>query len=285
MDEILEKRYSEILAGIDPSFLDPKAAEVRRLSTPFLVSGPEDPDARRIMVIGREFGGKGWIVPHEGDGAAAYVTKALSKHRNFFDKWIEKGPDRGRTFFNFMRDLAKSFGAEGLIYSNLLCIDSRGKAPTKSKYFPEIKDLSKRLLDVQIDHFKPDVIIFANGTSGEQIRARREFFPMKGRERVFVSRRTWEEVGIQRGQLEEFELYGKFLCYRIQHPSAQSKASMAARRHLLEVLAQTLPQERLVTASVTGAGGSLTSHTNHETTRTDKARSVAPGTGTFSPQA
>jgi hypothetical protein len=254
MDEILEKRYSEILAGIDPSFLDPKAAEVRGLSTPFLVSGPEDPDARRIMVIGREFGGDGWIVRHEGDGATAYVTKALAKHRDFFDRWMKKGPDRGATFFNFMRALAKSFGTEGLIYSNLLCIDSRGKDPRRSEHFPFIKRLSKQLLDAQLHHFKPDVVIFANGSTTVNIR--REFFPIEGEGKVCVSRRNWEEAGISREQLWEFELLGKFLCYRIQHPSAQSKASMAARRHLLEVLAQTLPQERLVTASATGAGGS-----------------------------
>lgn len=254
MDELLEKRYSEILAGIDPSFLDPKAAEVRGLSTPFLVRGPEDPDARRIMVIGREFGGDGWIVQHEGDGATAYVTKALAKHRDFFDRWMKKGPDRGATFFNFMRALAKSFGTEGLIYSNLLCIDSRGKDPRRSEHFPFIKRLSKQLLDAQFHHFKPDVVIFANGSTTVNIR--REFFPIEGEGKVCVSRRNWEEAGISREQLWEFELLGKFLCYRIQHPSAQSKASMAARRHLLEVLAQTLPQERLVTASATGAGGS-----------------------------
>jgi hypothetical protein len=255
MDEILERRYSEILAGIDPSFLDPMAAEVRGLSTPFLASGPEDPDARRIMVIGREFGGNGWIVRQEGDGAAAYVTKALAKHRHFFDKWIKKSPDGGATFFNFMRALARSFGTEGLIYSNLLCIDAGGRSPSKSEHFPLIKRLSKQLLDVQLDHFKPDVVIFANGM--DTVGIRREFFPIDGDGKVCVSLRNWEKSGISRNQLWEFELLGKFLCYRIQHPSARSKAANAARKQLLEVLAQSLPQEQLVTASAANVGGSV----------------------------
>ena len=95
MDEILEARYSEILADVDPSFLDPEVARSRNLSTPFLVSGPTDRDVCRIMVIGREFGGRGWYVPHEGDGPRAYVTKALIKHRAFFDKCVaQKDMDR-----------------------------------------------------------------------------------------------------------------------------------------------------------------------------------------------
>ncbi|CAM2173617.1 hypothetical protein PSAC2689_220061 [Paraburkholderia sacchari] len=127
MDAILEKRYAEILAAIAPSFLDPNVARGRKISTPFLVSGPKNPDARRIMVIGREYGGNGWIVPHECDGPNAYVTKALSRHRNFFDGAMAKnGRDRGDTFFNFMRDLGRSVATEGLIYSNLLCCYSSG---------------------------------------------------------------------------------------------------------------------------------------------------------------
>jgi hypothetical protein len=255
MDETLEARYSEILVGIDPSFLDHTEAKGRGLSTPFLVNGPKDPDARRIMVIGREYGGDGWIVQPKGKGVSAYVTEALAKHQKFFDKCMaQREMDRGSTFFNFMRALRNKFGPGGLIYSNLLCIDSGGTDPSKSKDFPLIKDLSKRLLDVQLDHFKPDVVIFANGSTTRDVRV--EFFPTKGEKKVCVGRRDWEEAGIPNMQLWEFELLGKFLCYRIQHPSAQSKASAAARRHLVEVLAQTLLQGRLVSASAAGAGGS-----------------------------
>ncbi|MFM0326991.1 hypothetical protein [Caballeronia glebae] len=71
MNATLEKRYSEILEAIDPSFLDHAMAKGRKLSMPFLVSGPRDPDARRIMVIGREYGGKGWKVEHNGEGPNA----------------------------------------------------------------------------------------------------------------------------------------------------------------------------------------------------------------------
>jgi hypothetical protein len=260
VDEALAARYAHILAEICPSFLHYEAAERRGLSTPFLVNGPKDPTARRIMVIGREYGAKGWKVEPEADGVSAYVAAALAKHRKVFDAFLaqdKKGP--GVTFPNFLRELAEGLGTgDGLIYSNLLCIDSGGKAPTKSKHFPEIEGLSKRLLDAQIDHFKPDAIIFANGTSAEQVRIRRRFFPVKGKGRVFVSRRNWEDVGIPKGQLEEFELYGKFVCYRIQHPSnwrgEAAAEAVKARRHLLKVLTQ--PRKQIVVVSAAGVSAS-----------------------------
>ncbi|MCM3609462.1 hypothetical protein M4D49_28700 [Cupriavidus pauculus] len=250
MDKTLEAYYAEILATTDPSFLDPAVAKSRGLSTPFLVSGPKDPGVPRIMVIGREFGGKHWHVNPEGGGVNAYVAKALNKHREFLEKWLAKGGDSGTTFFNFLRALADKFDPGGLIYSNLFCIDAAGGDPSGSEHFPEIKRLSKLLLDAQFDRFQPDVVIFAHGSASAA--TRREFFPTKGLSRVCVGRRDWEEVGIPNMQLWEFELYGKYLCYRIQHPANwRGKAgaeAATARRHLLDVLTQTLPKRRSIPA-------------------------------------
>ncbi|WP_144403807.1 MULTISPECIES: hypothetical protein [Caballeronia] len=247
MDEVLAARYAQILEEFDPAFYDLDEARLRKLSTPFLVNGPRDATARKVMVIGREYGASGWNVKAHEKGARAYVQAALARHREVFDGFLAGSTGPGLSFPNFLRDLAKCLGtADGLIYSNLLCVDSRGKSPTRSKYFPKIADLSKRLLDVQIDHFRPDVIIFANGTSGEQVRIRRKFFPIKGKGRVFVSRRHWMDIGIEKGQLEEFELHGKFLCYRIQHPANwrgdAGVQAARARRHLLDLLSAGAPQ-------------------------------------------
>jgi len=136
MDETLEARYAEILATTHPSFLDPAVAKTRGLSTPFLVNGPKDPSARRIMVIGREFGGKHWHINPEGGGVNAYVEKALAKHRASLDKWLDKGGDGGTTFFNFMRALADRFDPGGLIYSNLFCMMLVGVTRAARNTFP-----------------------------------------------------------------------------------------------------------------------------------------------------
>ncbi|MGY8527207.1 hypothetical protein [Paracidovorax citrulli] len=239
MSTTIAARYEAILENAGPAFLNP-APNTDNLSMPFLVSEPKDPTAPRIMVIGREFGAKGWRVPYEGGGIATYVAKALDTHRNFLANHLAAPKTRGATFFNFMRDLQDKLGAGGLIYSNLLCIDSAGRDPRKSEHYAKIKSLSKQLLDAQLDHFQPNVIIFANGAS--TVKVRREFFPIEGDNKVCVSRRHWEDIGIRKEHLWEFELLGKFRCYRIQHPATVRGRADAeiARQQLIKEIAQTL---------------------------------------------
>ena len=235
-NESVEKRYVAILDDIDPGYLDRTADESGRLSSPFIVSGPTDPGAPRIMVIGREFGGRGWRVPYEGGGPEAYVAAALVKHRNFFAEKMAKSAPPG-TFFHFMKRLAKSCGQGGLIYSNLFCFDSLGKDPRRSSHFPLVKNVSKLLLDAQIENFQPDVIVFANGM--DSVGVRRDFFPIAGEASVCLGRRNWEDEGIPKEHLWEFMLHGRYRCYRIHHPSAQSSMAARVRRRLLEVIAES----------------------------------------------
>jgi hypothetical protein len=236
LNESIGKQYAAILADINPAYLDRTADESGRLSSPFLVSGPTDPKAPRIMVIGREFGGSGWRVPYEGGGHEAYVAAALLKHKKFFEEKMAKRARPG-TFFHFMKRLAMKCGQEGLIYSNLFCFDLMGKDPRRStSHFPLVKSVSRLLLDAQIEHFQPDVIVFANGM--DSVGVRREFFPIDGDAKVCQSRRNWEDEGIPKEHLWEFELHGKYRCYRIHHPSAQSSMAAKARRRLLEVISE-----------------------------------------------
>jgi hypothetical protein len=229
----VEARYAEILSGIDPAYLNRTADESRRLSSPFLVSGPTQTAARRIMVIGREFGGRGWRVPYEGGGAEAYVAAALVKHRNFLAGKLAK-PARVGTFFHFMKRLAHACGQESLIYSNLLCFDSMGRDPRRSSHFPLVKRVSKLLLDAQIEYFQPETIIFANGM--DSVGIRRDFYPTSGEAKVCRGGRSWEHEGIPKGHLWEFELHDRYRCYRIHHPSAQSSMAARARRRLVAIL-------------------------------------------------
>ncbi|GAB3758730.1 hypothetical protein GCM10028796_04840 [Ramlibacter monticola] len=232
----LEERYVEILADIDTAYLERTADESGRLSSPFLVSGPRDPGARRIMVIGREFGGRGWRVPYQGGGPQTYVDTALAKHRKFFAEKMEK-PARPGTFFHFMKRLAFKTGQRGLIYSNLFCFDSMGRDPRRSSHFPVVKKVSKLLLDAQIEHFQPDAIVFANGM--DSVGIRRDFFPIAGEDKVCQGRRDWEHEGIPKGHLWEFELHETYRCYRIHHPSAQSSMAARVRRRLFEIITES----------------------------------------------
>lgn len=236
-NESIEKRYAAILADIDPGYLDRTADESKKLSSPFLVSGPSDPGVPRIMVIGREYGDKGWDVKqYKGGGPEVYVAAALDKHRKFFVNKMTKLARPG-TFFHFMKLLEMEYGQGGMIYSNLFCFDSEGKNPRHSTHFPLVKKISKLLLDAQIEHFQPDVIVFANGMGS--VGVRRDFFPIAGEAKVCEGLRDWEVEGIPIRHLWEFKLYGRYRCYRIHHPSAQSSMANRARRRLAEIITES----------------------------------------------
>lgn len=188
------------------------------------------------MVIGREFGGNGWRVQYEGGGPKVYVAAALDKHRKFFVNKMTK-PARPGTFFHFMKLLEMKYGQGGMIYSNLFCFDLKGKDPRNSTHFPLVKKISKLLLDAQIEHFQPDVIVFANGM--DSVGVRRDFFPIAGDAKVCEGLRDWEAEGIPIRHLWEFRLDGRYLCYRIHHPSARSSMANRARRRLLEIMTES----------------------------------------------
>jgi len=246
IDSRLAARYTEILQTLSPDYLDRKH---EGLSHPFLSSGPSDPRARKIMVIGRECGGKsGWTVKdYKGEGPQAYVTAALAQHRRALEWGLNskhaKKPGRFLHFLKRVHDLSPG----GVIYSNLFAFDVKGKDPRRlPEHYPKVRDFSKLLLQAQIDHFQPDVIVFANGIDSADVR--REFFPL-GKGMASESVRHWEPA-IPKGQLWQFQLYGKYPCFRIQHPSAWSKPAYAARKYLLttvlpEALARAVPESKV----------------------------------------
>jgi hypothetical protein len=233
-DKALEERYAKILDELPESYFAGTACE--HLSKPFLVSGPIDPAARKVMVIGRECGWN-WDVPYEGGRAEAYIPAALKLHRERFERWMERAKmGSGATFFGFMQALACRLGSRyGLIYSNLFCFDFAGGDPRQAKrhYEEIVEPYSARLLNAQIEHFQPDLIIFANGIDSRSVR--KKFFP---HEEGVVQGKRWSALTqeIPDNQLWEFQLYGKYRCLRIHHPSSYSKGARRAREYLISNL-------------------------------------------------
>ncbi len=191
------------------------------------------------MVVGRECGAP-WRVGHEGAEVRAYIAAALKHHECKFKAWMEKR-QRGATFFNFMRQIEQKVGRGGLIYSNLFAFDFDGQDPRacKEHYESVIEPLSRELLKAQIDHFRPDLIIFANGVTSMQVR--RRIFPHAPG--VVKGGQDWSAAphSIPNSQLWEFELYGRYRCLRIQHPSNYSKPAARARQFLVDRLLPAAP--------------------------------------------
>lgn len=232
-EKTLTERYVEILSDLDESYL--LGTALAQLSRPFLVSEPLDP-ARKVMVIGRECGWN-WNVPYKkGDGVQAYVDSALVCHREKFQRWMSKPKSPySATYFGFMQALGRELGStDSLIYSNLFCFDYEGGDPRKARthYAEVVEPYSEKLLRAQIAHFKPQLIIFANGIDSKNVR--KKFFP---HQEGVVKNVRWSGLlrEIPDNQLWEFTLSGTH-CLRIHHPSAFSVPARQTREYLLRNL-------------------------------------------------
>ncbi|ABA88065.1 hypothetical protein Pcar_0808 [Syntrophotalea carbinolica DSM 2380] len=238
----LANEYREILKDLDVSFLDPHHPSGRReegLSGLFLTSIPKQYKAakNKIMIIGRETAGWNVLnrnIQEEFTTLSSYIEKALTKHREFFEKQLNIRNSRGQTFHNFTRAVAKKCGKEGIIYSNLFCFDWKKGSPIGCPYFETIKKFSEQLVKLQIRFFAPDIIIFANGM--DSVPYRREFFPIAGDNKVCHNGRDYSDQGIPNGQLWEFDLFDSIRCFRIHHPSAYAQKAKVARKFLVDLL-------------------------------------------------
>lgn len=238
----LARVYANALEDFDHMLLDRsnKAyVDEHGLSGLFLPSMPPalHQARHRIMIVGAETAG--WNVLNQGetfDTLESYVDRAMTKHERFArERFLQLTQDRGHTFWNFMRNVGRHCGTDGLIYANLFCCDWKGGSPLRSPRFKMVQHYSVRLLRAQVEFFAPSIIIFANGIASAG--ARRAVFPNKGTDGM-CSRGYDFAVshGIPNSHLWAFKLNDKIDCYRIQHPSSQKAGAGAAREFLLSLL-------------------------------------------------
>ncbi|MEG1488508.1 hypothetical protein [Acinetobacter sp.] len=234
--DVLEKEYLKILENIDESFfniLHPDSKYKEGLSGLFLASEPDEywSAKNKILIIGAET--RGWNIKlTQGYSLEHYLDTAIEKNKAFFKKMMSTPRTKKITFHDFTRAVADKSGSDGLIYCNLFCFAWKEKSPIKSKYFEQIKNISSALLNVQIQYFEPNIIIFANGSSSTIYR--REFFDPA----LYANGQSYESDDVAKNQLYKFTYDDKFLCYRIQHPSTirGKKSAILARKKLIELL-------------------------------------------------
>lgn len=232
--------YRKILAPVDVALLDksrhsdPIHAGLSGLFlagySPYLTTA-----SKRVMVVGRET--RQWNVLRADRpfiDKDDYLEKAIAESQNYLKDALAQSADPGCSFFNFVRDLAIRYGHDGIIWANLFCFSWKSGSPMRADLFKTIRDISERFLKAQITHLRPDMIIFANGSSSAHVR--QTFFPHKNPGSVCSDSRHYTEQGIAKGQLWSFRLYGQIPCYRIQHPSSRSRQARAARTALLQLL-------------------------------------------------
>lgn len=240
MQQTLAKAYHDVLTVLPQHWLDRSKihhSEYAKLSGLFLpgTSAAYQSAPRKILVVGRET--RRWDVL-KGDekfqNLEDYIYRAMAIQQDHLAKFILKPRDRGESYFNLLRDLAADQGIPGLAWANLFSFAWNKKSPMRWEHFPTLLEISERLLKVQIEILRPDIIIFANGASSARFRQR--YFPHKGEGNVCAGLGDFSGEGIPRNQLWRFRLHQRIQCFRIQHPSSISASSRAARRFLLEHL-------------------------------------------------
>ncbi len=126
--------------------------------------------------------------------------KVITKTRSRFKQY----------FFRLAKEL--ELDPKAIIYANLFAWDYNKKSPrTRPKSeLEEITSISKELLEIQIKHLKPDVVIFAAGFADIDPVIKQLLNDNFGgyRNKEVISRKFWE-----------FEA-ADAICFRIAHPRA-----------------------------------------------------------------
>ncbi|AMN68624.1 hypothetical protein [Psychrobacter sp. P11G5] len=233
LQEKLFERYMSI-AEEHQEFLE-KSLSYNDLAKLLLGSVPDEYEQapNKILIVGRET--KGWLkswndFQYDKNG----IKRSMDESKDFVrDQLKEKKKDtRGKSFFNFVRDIAKKSGDNGILWANIYASDYKGGHINHIKdkdMIKEIETISKKIIVAQIEVLNPDIIIFATGNQG--IAARRRYFPNSElRERTAIE--GYPSKDLWAFKLPDYDAQ----CYRIHHPSSFSNEKRQARQKLIEIL-------------------------------------------------
>lgn len=235
LQEKLFERYMKI-SEEHQEFLD-KTLSYKCLSKLLLGGVPDEYEqaSNKILIVGREtknwLNGNEWInLQYDKKGTRRLMEKSIC----FFQGQIKdnKKNSQGNSFLNFVRDIAKKSGRDGLLWANIYAFDYNGGHVNHIKdknMIKEIETISRKIIVAQIEILNPDIIIFATGNQG--IAARRRYFPNSElRERTAIE-------GYPSKDLWAFKLPDHDAqCYRIHHPSSFRSEKREARQKLIEIL-------------------------------------------------
>ncbi|OLF37356.1 MULTISPECIES: hypothetical protein [unclassified Psychrobacter] len=233
LQEKLFDRYMSI-AEEHQEFLE-KSLSYNDLAKLLLGSVPDEYEQapNKILIVGRET--KGWLkslndFQYDKNG----IKRSMDESKDFVrDQLKEKKKDtRGKSFFNFVRDVAKKSGDNGVLWANIYASDYKGGHINHIKdkdMIKEIETISRKIIVAQIEVLNPDIIIFATGSQG--IAARRRYFPNSElRERTAIE--GYPSKDLWAFKLPDYDAQ----CYRIHHPSSFSNEKRQARQKLIEIL-------------------------------------------------
>lgn len=251
----LKEAYLEILTNHAPensekwwaNWLDPKQ-KPKKISGLFLpsISGQYEASKTKIMLVGAETAGWDPLLERNEFGQALtangepatrltyesledYVDKTMFRHSQVFSNGLAAKNSKGKTFYNYLRELDKElapigagFESAGWVWSNLHCFDWNGASPIRNKscYQNFIKPVSEKLLNKQIEILKPDFIVFLSGIFAAK--TRNDFFEER------VTKLPEQNHQFSTKYLWEFLMDNAQHCIRTHHPSARNPEAQRA---------------------------------------------------------
>lgn len=187
----------------------------------------------KILIVGRET--RDWLeswndLQYNEDG----IKRLMAKSKSFIGNQLEeeKKNTQGKSFFNFVRDIANKSGKNGILWANIYAFDYKGGHINHIKdkeTIKEIETISKKIIVAQIEVLNPDIVIFATGNQG--IDARRRYFP-NSELRECTAIEGYPSKDLWAFKLPEHEAQ----CYRIHHPSSFHSEKKHAREKLINLL-------------------------------------------------
>ncbi|QDZ26566.1 hypothetical protein [Noviherbaspirillum sp. UKPF54] len=204
-NRLLAEKYAE---AVNLKRLAALADKSPRLSGLFLPGITESylTSRLKVMIVGKET--RGWAKPKEVKdltNTENYIECVMKQHVRVLRK-----PPSASKFFQFYRAACQALSdkkppaADAVAWANLFCLSYRSSTPTRClDSFEEIKELSRTLLRIQVEVFRPDVMLFVTGTGYDSYI--KEFFDVTGSQRL-VPKALWsfKADGIQ--------------AYRTSHP-------------------------------------------------------------------
>lgn len=166
----LEARYCEIIRETDLRGLYGNS----QLSGVFLAS-PSNAyfeSSKKVFIIGQET--RNWR------GAKCHIKNEYSSDINAIRESMQATLDfnqkkpkssKFRQFYIKASNLLSKSNSDpkhSAVWTNQFCISYKGNSPVHSDAFPEIKELSKKLLKAQFEILSPDIAIFTVGSSRDK---------------------------------------------------------------------------------------------------------------------
>lgn len=241
LEKQLIQKYSEILNNPEYQTLiksianDHKNSKGKGFSDILLGSVPDHYESakNKILIVGRET--RGWKLDATNP-IECYTDEIIQKSMNKSKSWVNDNLTgnlangaKGTTFFNFIRKVSNKCGVNGILWANTFSVDYKKSIPNRSSLFQDIKNLSKELLQAQIDILKPDYILFIGGKSS--VSARREYFP-----NLNGDGKSFDDIPIKYLEKFTFAEQENPICYRTYHPAYRGKNAQKGLEKLIEIL-------------------------------------------------